>query len=88
VISHTTERFRKGYAALPRYIQQQAKDAYKQFKRHPHHPSLQFKRVHSSKPIYSVRISLGYRALGILSSREIVWFWIGSHADYDRMIAR
>jgi mRNA-degrading endonuclease RelE of RelBE toxin-antitoxin system len=88
VTSRTTESFRKAYAGLPKYIQKQAKEAYQQFKRNPKHPSLQFKRVHSSKPIYSVRVSLGYRAVGVMSGSEIVWFWIGSHADYDRLLSR
>ncbi len=88
MISRTNERFRKTYAGLPRHIQQQAKEAYKRFDRNPRHASLQFKRVHSSKPIYSVRVSLGYRALGVINGDVIIWFWIGSHADYDRLIAR
>jgi hypothetical protein len=32
-----------------------------------------------------VRIGLGYRALGIRTGDEVVWFWIGSHADYDQL---
>lgn len=88
MISRTTERFRKAYAALPKHLQSQVREAYKQFKRDPNHPGLQFKRVHSAKPVYSVRVSLGYRALGIRNGQEIVWFWVGSHADYDRLLSR
>ena len=86
--SSTTEAFRKAYSGLPRYIQKQAKEAYQQFKHNPRHPSLQFKKAHSSRPIYSVRVSLGYRAVGVMKGRDIVWFWIGSHADYDRLLSR
>lgn len=50
------------------------------------HPSLQFERVHQTEPLYSVRIGLGWRALGLLEDDTIAWFWIGSHADYDRLI--
>ena len=57
------------------------------FQRNPNHPGLQFKQVHSTRPIYSARISLDYRALGILEGDEMIWFWIGSHADYDRLLA-
>ena len=46
------------------------------------HPGLQFKRVHSRESIYSVRVSLGWRVLGLLEGDTIYWFWIGSHADY------
>jgi hypothetical protein len=45
-----------------------------------------FKRVHSSEPIYPVRVSQGYRAPGVRDDDLITWFWIGSHADYDRML--
>jgi hypothetical protein len=43
--------------------------------------------VHASEPIYSVRIALDYRALGFLESGEIIWFWIGTHAGYERLLA-
>ena len=42
--------------------------------------------INSNKPIYSIRIGLGYRALGIKEDDTVIWFWIGSHASYDRMI--
>lgn len=88
MISHTTERFRKAFADLPKRIQHQAKDAYKQFKQDPFYPSLRFKRVHSTKPIYSVRISVEYRAVGIQNGNEMIWFWIGSHDDYIKLLPR
>jgi hypothetical protein len=50
------------------------------------HPSLRFKKVNQLENVYSVRIGLGYRALGILKGSVVTWFWIGSHADYDRLI--
>jgi len=86
VISHTTERFRKLLAQLPGEVQKQAKEAYLQFEKDPYHPGLRFKRVHSRRPIYAVRISKDYRALGIQQDNEIIWFWIGSHSDYDKLL--
>jgi mRNA-degrading endonuclease RelE of RelBE toxin-antitoxin system len=86
--SHTTERFRKALAALPHPVRRQARDAYKLFRRNSYHPSLRFKRVHPTKPIYSVRIGLDYRALGVQDKDEIVWFWIGPHQEYDRLITQ
>jgi mRNA-degrading endonuclease RelE of RelBE toxin-antitoxin system len=88
VRSRTTERFRKALAALPREIQEQARAAYRQFLRDPHHPGLRFKPVHPSQPIYSARIGRGYRAVGVLDGDTVVWYWIGSHAEYDRIITR
>jgi hypothetical protein len=55
--------------------------------RDPSHPSLQFKRVHAKEPIYSVRIGLGWRAVGVRSDDTVVWFWIGSHAEYDKLLS-
>jgi len=86
--SHTTERFRKVFKGLPKHIQRQARDAYRLFKQNPYHPSLRFKQVHPTKPIYSVRISVDYRAVGVREGDEVIWFWIGSHADYDELISR
>ena len=84
--SHTTKRFRKLLIELPQEIQKRAKEAYERFERDPYYPGLYFKRVHSSRPIYAVRISKDYRALGILQDGEIIWFWIGSHSDYDKLL--
>jgi hypothetical protein len=87
VKSRTTERFRKCFKRLPAQIQQRARKAYKLFQEHPDHPGLRFKRVHLTEPIVSVRVGLGYRALGIQHDDEIVWFWIGSHSDYDNLVS-
>lgn len=88
MISHTTDRFRKAFAELPKEIQHQAKDAYRQFKQNPFYPSLRFKRVHSTKPIYSVRVNVLYRAIGIQDKNEMIWFWIGSHDEYSKLLTR
>lgn len=86
--SRATPRFWAAYRDLPPQIQDLARKAYLLFRENPRHPSLQFKRVHDSEPIYAVRVTLGYRALGLLEDDEIVWFWIGSHAEYDRVLNR
>ena len=85
--SHTTERFRKALASLPDHVQRRARKAYRLFRRDPNHPSLHFKQVHPTRPIYSARVSLGYRALGVVAADDIVWFWIGSHDEYERLIS-
>ncbi len=86
--SRTTERFRLAFSQLPAPIQRQAKNAYKLFQQDTNHPGLNFKRIHATRPIYSVRISLGYRAIGVREEDVIIWFWIGSHSDYDKLIVR
>jgi hypothetical protein len=86
--SHTTGRFRDGYAALPVTVQRQARVAYRLFKLDPSHPGLHFKKIHPKRPIYSARVGIGYRALAVLEGKHAIWFWIGTHADYDRMVAK
>jgi hypothetical protein len=63
-----------------------AQKAYRLFRENPRHPSLQFKKVHNREPVYSVRVTVGYRAVGLLDNDEVAWFWIGSHAEYDRLL--
>ena len=84
--SVTTERFRKQYEQLPERIKKVAVESYEIWKENPKHPSLQFKKIHSKKFIYSVRITLGWRALGVLENNVMIWFWIGSHDEYEKMI--
>ena len=86
--SKTTREFRKAFSRLPRRIQAQARDALRQFLQDPQHPSLRFKRVHSTRSIYSVRITIDYRALGVKEGDFIIWHWIGSHEDYDRLLSK
>jgi hypothetical protein len=87
VTSRATRRFWVAYRELPVEIRGLAKKTYTLFRENPAHPSLHFKRIHAIEPIYSVRIARGYRALGLLEGDEITWFWVGSHAGYDRLLA-
>ena len=84
--SVTSTKFRKYLEKLPSHIRTKARGAYHLWLENPYHPSLQYKQIHSSNPIFAVRISLGYRALGILEDDTMVWFWIGSHEEYNSMI--
>ncbi|MBI5650208.1 MAG: hypothetical protein HZC40_07170 [Chloroflexi bacterium] len=84
--SHTTLTFWKLYWDLSPDIRRRARQAYKLWRDNPAHPGLHFKRVKQSRPIYSVRIGLGHRAVGLLKGDNVTWFWIGNHGDYDRLI--
>jgi hypothetical protein len=86
VKSRATPRFWAAYRELPTDVQEAARKAYRLFRENPHHPSLHFKKVHSRESIYSVRVSLGYRAVGLMENDEVTWFWIGGHAAYDRLL--
>jgi len=86
VRSFTTQRFRDALDELPEQARRSARRAYRRFQRDPSHPSLRFKKVHPARNVYSARVSLGIRALGVMEGDEIVWFWIGAHAEYDRLV--
>jgi hypothetical protein len=86
--SRVTEDFLACFAVLPEAIKDQARRAYRLWRQNPSHPGLHFKRVHDREPIYSARVGRGWRVLGLLEGDTVTWFWIGSHAEYDRMLER
>jgi hypothetical protein len=88
VTSYLNEDFLACFARLPEHVRQQARKVYELWKDDPRHPSLSFKRVHTSESVYSVRVGLGWRALGLVEEDSVTWFWIGSHADYDKLLAQ
>jgi len=80
---HGAPRFWECYDRLPVAIKQLADDNLALLKRNPKHPSLHFKQI---RQFWSVRIGLRYRALGIAVPDGVVWFWIGTHSEYDRLV--
>lgn len=84
--SITTTQFWKHYQALPADVQRRADRAYKLWQINPRAHGLYFKRVGKREPIYSVRIGRGYRALGVLEGEAVLWFWIGTHDEYERLL--
>ena len=84
--SRTTREFWRLFSQLPVDVQRDAKRAYRLFQSNPAHPSLHFKKLEGEDAIYSARIGLDHRALAVMSRDRIVWYWIGSHADYDRLV--
>ena len=86
--SQTTRRFWRLLDNLPDHVQEHARRAFAQFKSDPAYPGLQFKRVSSSEPLYSARVGIHHRAVGLLEADTITWFWIGSHDDYERLLAK
>ncbi len=86
--SETTSKFGKAFNKLPESIQETARETYQLWQKDPYNPNLQFKKIHPVQPIYSVRIGLNWRAVGIKDSNTIIWFWIGSHSDYNQIISQ
>jgi hypothetical protein len=75
--------FWEAYEKLPEPVRNLADKNYVLLKDNPQHPSLQFKRVGR---FWLVRVGLRYRALATEADGYLVWFWIGSNADYDDLI--
>ena len=84
---HATNTFWTCYEALPSHIREQADKSFVLLKANPAHPALQLKPVGR---FWSARVGLSRRALAVrdAGTNTLVWFWIGSHADYDRLVGR
>ena len=75
--------FWDAYQKLPEHIRALANKNFELLKQDSRHPSLQFKKVGRFR---SARVGMAYRALAIEDGDDLVWFWIGSHAEYDKLI--
>jgi hypothetical protein len=87
VISKVHPSFRRSFLQWPKKIQSRARRAYRRFQSDPAHPGLQFKQLSTKYALWSVRISDDYRAVGVRRDDEIIWFFIGSHAEYERLLS-
>ena len=54
------------------------------FSENPFHPSLHFKCINAEENIWSVRVTLGCRAIGVMDKDTVTWFWIGDHNSYEK----
>lgn len=78
-----TPAFWKCYRSLPDPIQKLADKSFALLSENPRHPSLHLKSVGR---YWSARVSLDYRVLAVRDGDDLVWFWIGLHGEYDRLI--
>ena len=78
-----TPDFWHHYRQLPEAIQKLSDRCYETLKQNPSYPSLHFKKVGT---YWSVRIGIHYRAVAVEEGSDIVWFWIGPHAEYDQLL--
>ena len=82
--SKAVKSFWNQYRALPADIQQAARKQYRLWIQDPHHASVQFKKV---GVYWSARVTSSYRAVGIMDGDTVVWFFIGTHDDYTRLLS-
>jgi hypothetical protein len=71
------------YRELPASIQELADRNFELLKSNPRHPSLYLKKVGR---YWSVRVGKKYRALAVKTEEGLIWFWIGTHAEYNRLV--
>jgi len=83
--SKASSKFWKAYHGLPITIQSIALKQYRLWLTNPAHPSLQFKKVQN---FWSCRVTDSYRALAVMDGDTAIWFWIGSHAEYEFLLRR
>jgi hypothetical protein len=73
------------YRRLPDDVQELADRCYELLRNDSRHPSLHFKKVGR---FWSIRVGLHYRAVAVEDQSDMVWFWIGTHAEYDKLLGR
>ena len=76
-------RFWRLLEDLPELVQQTARRNFELLKANPRYPSLHFRNVGR---YWSARVGASYRAVAVQDGDDFVWFWIGSHAEYDRIV--
>jgi len=79
----TNPSFWECYHNLPSSVQEQADRNFEILKENPYHPSLHLKKIGN---YWSVRIGRSYRTVAVETENGLIWFWIGSHSDYDKLI--
>ena len=78
----TQARFWKAYESLPASVQRLAKAKFEIWKKDPQHPSLGFDIRRNGACV--VRVGDHYRAVGLKKGDAVIWFWIGTHEEYNR----
>jgi len=71
------------YRALPAEVQGFADKSFSLLKADSRHSSLHFKKVGR---FWSARVGLHYRAVAVEAPDGLLWFWIGTHAEYDKIV--
>ncbi|MGA2401578.1 MAG: hypothetical protein ABSG91_07705 [Syntrophobacteraceae bacterium] len=82
--SATLPSFWTAYRSLDEEVKRATRKAFRLWMENPFHPSLHFKCINTEEDVWAVRVTLGFRAVGILQGDMVTWFWIGSHDEYER----
>ena len=72
---------------LPQDIRKLAEENYHSWKENPRNPGLRFKKIHQTQPIFSFRVGMRHRTVGVeTDDGKIVWFWVGSFETFEKSI--
>ena len=82
----TVKSYWKSYKGLPKKIQRDADRKFDLWKKNPFHPSLNFKCVNTEYNIWSVKVTMDYRALAVRNDKSVIWYWIGDHNKYEQLL--
>jgi hypothetical protein len=88
VTSRGTSDFWRLYYELPPEIRAAAREAYRKFTANSAHPGLQLERLKCDSRTWSVRVTRNYRAVARRYDDDWLWFWIGTHEEFDRRFPR
>ena len=72
---------------LPEEVRKQAEKTYNLWRENPKDPMLRFKKIHPSQPIFSFRVGIAYRTIGVESGDKLLWFWVGSFDEFGKGVA-
>lgn len=84
----TLPRFWQCYQKLPKEVQKLADKNFQLLKSDPYHPSLHFKKIGKHTSLWSARVGMKYRVLGREKPEGVLWFWIGTHDEYDTILSK
>jgi Txe/YoeB family toxin of Txe-Axe toxin-antitoxin module len=84
--SYVLPSFWKRFEALPPDIQRLVRKNYGIWSQDPFHNGLEFKKLWNHKPFWSARCGIDHRVVGYMKDGAIYWFFVGTHADYDRLL--
>ncbi len=78
-----TSEFWYSYRQLPDAVRDLADKNFRLLQADSNHPSLRLKRIGA---YWSARVGLHYRVLARNRDEGLVWFWVGHHSEYERLL--
>ena len=85
--NRTTPEFWESFESLPERIQRKAREQFALLEEDSSHPSLRFKQIDRGRGLWSARVTQSYRAAAFKLEDYYLWFFIGTHAEYDKLLA-